>query len=309
MQAAVKVAFTRADRLGAMGPHPRHQRVGAYAVILQEDRILLSRLAPRVTREELWTLPGGGIEHGEHPRDAAVREVHEETGLRAVVSEEARVYSAHMPESWRDGRAIDAHALRIVYDAWVPPESPPPRVVEVDGSTAESAWIPVADVLEGRRPVVSLVRDALADHRPARLQRVGAHALVRRGGAVLLSRVPSPQDPRTGCWSLPGGSVPHGERPASALARVVAERWGVPLAVQRLLDVHDVRVTGAAPSGRVEDLHGVQLVFEAEVDPAVEERVATTEDAGVAWVSEHDIAAGEVPVLELVPHALMLEEA
>ena len=59
----------------------RRQRIGAYAVIVRDDQILLSRLAPRLTKSELWTLPGGGVDHGEDPRAAVVREVHEETGL------------------------------------------------------------------------------------------------------------------------------------------------------------------------------------------------------------------------------------
>ncbi|WP_017590026.1 NUDIX hydrolase [Nocardiopsis ganjiahuensis] len=33
-----------------------------------------------------WVCPGGTVEHGESPRTAAVRELHEETGLRAEVS-------------------------------------------------------------------------------------------------------------------------------------------------------------------------------------------------------------------------------
>ena len=74
---------------------PQQQRVAAYAVILRGDRILLSRLAPRITPDELWTLPGGGLDHGENPRDAVIREIREETGLDAMVGETARVYSAH----------------------------------------------------------------------------------------------------------------------------------------------------------------------------------------------------------------------
>ena len=118
---------------------PKRQRVAAYAVIIRDGRILLSRLSPSITSEELWTLPGGGLDHGEDPRDAVIREIYEETGLHAVVGETARVYSAHLPGVWRDGRRVDAHALRIVYDGWVPIDAPEPRVVEVDGSTAEAA--------------------------------------------------------------------------------------------------------------------------------------------------------------------------
>ena len=139
--------------------------MAAYAVIVRDERILLSRLAERISRDELWTLPGGGLDHGEDPRDAVIREIHEETGLDAVVGEQARVYSAHMPHARRDGRRSDYHALRIVYDAWVAPDAPEPRVLEVDGSTVEAAWHPLRDVLDGSVPTVPMVTDALADWR------------------------------------------------------------------------------------------------------------------------------------------------
>ncbi len=250
-------------------PLPRRQRVAAYAVIVRDERILLSRLAERISRDELWTLPGGGLDHGEDPRDAVIREIHEETGLDAVVGEQARVYSAHMPHARRDGRRSDYHALRIVYDAWVPPDAPEPRVLEVDGSTVEAAWHSLQDVLDGSVPTVPMVTDALADWTPHRMQRVGAYALIRRRDEVLLVRF-SEKGFHTGSWSLPGGGLDHGESPAAALVREVEEECGVTAEVGDLLLVHDEHFSGTAPSGRYEDFHAVALVFAATVpDDAV----------------------------------------
>ncbi|MCW2738127.1 NUDIX domain-containing protein [Nocardioides sp.] len=291
-----------------MGSLPRRQRVGAYAVMLRvhDERVevLLSRLAPRVSRTELWTLPGGGIDHGEDPRAAVIREIHEETGLHATVGETAHVYSAHLPRTSRDGRLVDAHAIRIVYDGWVPPDAPTPRVLEVDGSTSEAAWKPLDDVVSGRVPVAGLVTDALVDHLPFRLQRVAAYAVVRRGDDLLLTRL-SERAAHPGRWTLPGGGIDHGEHPAVALAREVEEECGLPCEVTGLLGVHDTHFFGNAPSGRIEDYHGVHLLFGATVgdgEPHVVEIDGTTDVA--AWVPIADIESDAIEVLDLVRHAL-----
>ncbi len=298
-----------------MASLPQRQRVAAYAVVLREhgDRVevLLSRLAPRVSRTELWTLPGGGVDHGEDPRTAVVREIHEETGLDATVSETARVYSAHLPRASRDGKLVDAHAIRIVYDGWVAPDAPTPRVLEVDGSTSEAAWKPLDDVVSGVVPTAALVGEALADHLPFRLQRVAAYAVVLRGSApdeqVLLTRL-SPRAAHPGRWTLPGGGIDHGEHPSVALAREVEEECGLACEVGALVGVHDTHFSGNAPSGRLEDYHGVHLLHAATVgagEPQVREVDGTTDAA--AWVRVADIASGEVEVLELVHHALGLD--
>lgn len=290
-----------------MGTLPKRQRVAAYAVILREEQILLSRLAAHLTSDELWTLPGGGIEHGEDPREAVVREIFEETGLDAQVGELAQVYSLHQPNAWRQGRRVDAFSLRIVYDGWVPVDAPEPHVVEVDGSTADAAWHPLDRVLDGTVPTVSLVPEALAGHRPFRKQRVAAYALVERDERVLLTRI-SPRGFHSGSWTLPGGGIDHGETPRLALEREVREECGIACTVGELLDVHDLHFGGTAPSGRDEDFHGVHLIFETEVptdaEPRVVELDGTTDD--VAWVRRSDIASGAVPVLDLVTHALAL---
>jgi ADP-ribose pyrophosphatase YjhB (NUDIX family) len=279
--------------------------VAAYAVIVRDERILLSRLADRISRDELWTLPGGGLDHGEDPRDAVVREIKEETGLDAFVGEQARVYSAHMPHAKRDGGRSDYHALRIVYDAWVPPDAPAPRVLEVDGSTSEAAWHLLSDVLDGTVPTVPMVTQAREDWSPFRMQRVGAYALIRKQDAVLLVRF-SEKGFHTGSWSLPGGGLDHGEAPAAALVREVEEECGVTPDVGELLLVHDEHFSGTAPSGRYEDFHAVALVFAATVPddavPRVVEVDGTTDT--VAWVPVAELTDGSHHVLDVVHEAL-----
>jgi len=52
---------------------------GAGVILHDENqRILLVR--PRY-RTDTWEIPGGGLEHGEHPRQAAAREAREELGI------------------------------------------------------------------------------------------------------------------------------------------------------------------------------------------------------------------------------------
>lgn len=61
-------------------------RVRAAVVVLadRQGRWLLQRRAPQGLLGGLWEFPGGKIERGERPPDAARRELYEETGRRAV---------------------------------------------------------------------------------------------------------------------------------------------------------------------------------------------------------------------------------
>jgi 8-oxo-dGTP diphosphatase len=289
---------------------PKVQRVAAYGLVLRDGQILLTRLARRISADERWHLPGGGVDHGEDPRDALVREIREETGLAAEVGETARVYSAHRPSMWRQGRRWDYQALRIVYDAWVPADAPEPRVVEVDGSTVDVAWHPVVDVLSGGLPVTDIVTEALSDHRPFRLQRLAVYALIRRWDDILLTRI-SGRGAHPGAWTLPGGGLDHGESPRDALAREVREECGVECQVGDLLDVHDTHFEGMAPSGRFEDFHGVHLLFRGTVPEGAEARVVETDGTtdAVAWVPVDEVGAGRIRVLDVVTAALRADDA
>lgn len=55
----------------------------AQVVLVESGRVLMVRLE-RPGRS-FWVLPGGAIERGETPEEAAVREVREETGLEVAI--------------------------------------------------------------------------------------------------------------------------------------------------------------------------------------------------------------------------------
>ena len=99
---------------------PRVQRVASYVVCLDEhDRLLLCRLTDVTNRPGWWTLPGGGVEFGEHPEAAALRELDEETGLQCRLGELLCVDSKTGPVRVDEGALIDMHRIRIVYRAEV----------------------------------------------------------------------------------------------------------------------------------------------------------------------------------------------
>jgi 8-oxo-dGTP diphosphatase len=60
----------------------RRLRVAAYGVCVEGDRMLIVRYVSQEGSVRHWTLPGGGVEHGEDPQDTMIRELAEE---RAVV--------------------------------------------------------------------------------------------------------------------------------------------------------------------------------------------------------------------------------
>jgi 8-oxo-dGTP diphosphatase len=119
----------------------RLQRPAAYAVLRDGDDVLLTRLRDS---GGMWTLPGGGIDHGEDPQVALVREVYEETGLELTPGRLVAVSSKHFTGHAPHGRLEDFHAIRLVYGGAVPREEP--HVTEVGGSTEAAAWVPLRDV-------------------------------------------------------------------------------------------------------------------------------------------------------------------
>jgi 8-oxo-dGTP diphosphatase len=124
--------------------------VAAYGLVLEQRRILLCRISDQLASHKgRWTLPGGGIEFGEEPAAAMVREVREETGLDVRAKEVADVNSVTLN---LDERIF--HGIRIVYRTRLLGGS---LANEIDGTTDLCAWwsleeahsLPLVDLVEG----------------------------------------------------------------------------------------------------------------------------------------------------------------
>ena len=101
--------------------------VAASAAVFRGGRVLIAR---RANPPQLWSLPGGKVEPGESPAQAAVREVREETGVkieivapageREVVLPNARYRIHAFAARWRAGEARPGPEASAV--EWVKPE-------------------------------------------------------------------------------------------------------------------------------------------------------------------------------------------
>lgn len=148
-------------------PGPRRtQRLGAYAVVIRDGSVLLTKISPSGYPVGFWALPGGGVDHGESTHDAVRRELYEETGLTAASVRLVDIHSLRVIDHGRDDAYEDYHGVHVLYAVTVEP-GVEPRVVEVDGTTDEVAWVPLTDVATlSTLPVVDYVLERLADYTP-----------------------------------------------------------------------------------------------------------------------------------------------
>ena len=138
------------------------QRIGAYGVAIREDALLLTRISASGFPPGWWGLPGGGVDHGEAPGTALVRELYEETGLAPTSVRLVDVHDVHTTAPGRGDRYEDYHGIHLLYAVDVDPRIEP-RVVERDGTTDDARWVPVNEVrtLGPLLPVVEYVLNRL----------------------------------------------------------------------------------------------------------------------------------------------------
>ena len=88
--------------------------VGVGAVVFRGDDILLIKRGKPPFKGQ-WSIPGGGLEHGEALTSAVIREVREETGLKITITGLLDVFEALPAET-----GFATHTIMIDYVAeWV----------------------------------------------------------------------------------------------------------------------------------------------------------------------------------------------
>ncbi len=91
---------------------PKQYFVATACVFNKENKILLTkRHNPRnLVVHNLWQFPGGSVEYGESPSDAALREIHEETGISIQLQDHHPLVDSH---TFKEG----AHIILMIYSA------------------------------------------------------------------------------------------------------------------------------------------------------------------------------------------------
>lgn len=117
---------------------PQRPLVGIGAVIVGDKGVVLIKRdkAPRIGS---WSLPGGAQKIGETVHAAALREIHEETGLTAEIGGLVDVVDSITPDP--DGR-IKYHYTLV--DLWATTDTVAEPVA--GGDAADARWFSLADL-------------------------------------------------------------------------------------------------------------------------------------------------------------------
>jgi ADP-ribose pyrophosphatase YjhB (NUDIX family) len=97
-----------------MADAPKIPRLGASACVWRDGRVLLVQRGKNPWHGA-WSLPGGAVEFGEKARDAAARELMEETGVSADLVRLVDIEDAMLRDA---SGAVTSHYVIACYAGW-----------------------------------------------------------------------------------------------------------------------------------------------------------------------------------------------
>jgi 8-oxo-dGTP diphosphatase len=126
-----------------MSPSTNRTILVAAAVLVRDDRVLLTQRKAGTHLAGAWEFPGGKVEEGEDPRDALVRELEEELGIQTAVGDAVEITFHRYPE-----RSV----LLLFYAASLLPDSPAPRALDI----ADFRWAAANELDDAQFPPADL---------------------------------------------------------------------------------------------------------------------------------------------------------
>ena len=262
------------------------RRIAAYAVCTDSShRVLLVRHSPISGTPGVWSLPGGAVDHGEHPSDTVVRETAAETGLSVAVGRLRDVLAdlRAVPH-----RGVTIHTDRLIYEVTLRGRQPadphrpadrPARLVQPAGGQEPAAASVHRGARSGCRPRLSDPRPDQAPELPSflavpgkdglhRAQRFAAYAVATDpGGSAAADPDGAPASPARGDGTCPAAAPTSANSPPVALLRELAEETGQQGRVEALLGVASHRdAASLGPEGYPIDWHGVRAFYRVTVD-------------------------------------------
>tara|TARA_B100000029_G_scaffold241014_1_gene238207 strand:- start:948 stop:2738 length:1791 start_codon:yes stop_codon:yes gene_type:complete len=109
-------------------------RHAAGALIMEGDKVLLLRRSAKETsRHGMWELPGGKLEEGESPEEAALNETKEESGLEVTISHKV-------------GEHVD-HNMNKIYHGFIVEPVNVNQEIKLSEEHDESLWVTLEEAL------------------------------------------------------------------------------------------------------------------------------------------------------------------
>lgn len=143
---------SQTDPPSAHEDYPDHPRLGVGAVVFKDDRVLLV-LRSNPPAQHQWAIPGGKVELGETLREAAEREVLEETGIAIRAGKPVYTFDAIDRD---DAGRVRYHYVIVDLDAEYLSGDPVP-----DDDARDARWIAPGEL--GKIPVNRVTRLLLSE--------------------------------------------------------------------------------------------------------------------------------------------------
>ena len=191
-------------------------REGASAIVYSPDRqefLLVKRADSKDQHPGMWEFPGGKVDDGETPKEAALREMKEETGLTGQVIRSGEPGVVDYPgESYKiypflvmvEDEEVSLSAEHSDFE-WIKPE----KLDEFDVIKGLSDELRSVGVLKGKEnAAVAVVHNRETDR------------------FLLMKRAPD-KDNYPGFWEFPAGKIEEGESPSETVVRELREETGL----------------------------------------------------------------------------------